>query len=125
MVSCSSAGNRHSPEQPIAKDRFGFDCGLSKPLRHDHLLDHFHLVVNNQMRIALHHCKRSVSYTSAISKSDAPCAASIAAVVLAQVMEAKVADLGRFERGAPVRIEMLIRGTKVRLPGLRVEHHSR
>jgi hypothetical protein len=40
-------------------------------------------------------------------------------------VKAKVLDAGRFERGVPVRIEMLVGCIELRLAGLRVENHGR
>ena len=44
---------------------------------------------------------------------------------MAQVVESKVADTGRLERGVPVRVEVLIGRIELRLPGLGIEYHGR
>jgi hypothetical protein len=44
---------------------------------------------------------------------------------MAQVMEAKVTNPGRLERGVPMRIEMIIGRVELRLSGLRIENYRR
>src|SRR6185437_13363929 len=99
------------------KRRFGVDSGqcdknpsralLSEPLGHNHLLDDFSLMLDDKMRVALHHSECFVAQHIRDLEKRCALRRKHRSGGMTQVMEAKVTDPGRLERGVPVRIEML------------------